>query len=88
MFDLERVRADTPAVEQIAHFNNAGSSLMPQPILAAVVAHLELEARIGGYEAAEQHAEAIQHTYDAIAQLLNCQPEEVALMESATRSVR
>jgi selenocysteine lyase/cysteine desulfurase len=53
-----------------------------------VVAHLELEARIGGYEAAEQHAEAIQHTYDAIAQLLNCQPEEVALMESATRSVR
>lgn len=86
MFDLERVRAETPGVEHVTHFNNAGSALMPRPVLDAVVGHLELEAQIGGYEAAEENSEAVQRTYDAIAELLNCQREEIALMESATRA--
>jgi len=84
--DLDRVRADTPGVAEVAHFNNAGSALMPQPVLNAVVGHLELEARIGGYEAAAQAADALARSYDALAQLLNCQREEIALMESATRA--
>jgi selenocysteine lyase/cysteine desulfurase len=29
------------------HFNNAGASLMPEPVVDATVSHLRLEARIG-----------------------------------------
>ena len=35
MIDLARVRADTPGVEHVAHLNNAGAALMPQPLLDA-----------------------------------------------------
>ena len=85
-FDLERARRETPGCEQVLHFNNAGASLMPQPVLDAVMAHLQLEAHIGGYEAADQARAAIDHVYDAVAGLIACSPDEVAIVESATRA--
>ena len=83
-FDVERARRETPGCTNVVHFNNAGASLMPQPVLDATIAHLQLEAQIGGYEAAEQQREAIEHTYDAAASLINCSRDEIALMENAT----
>ena len=50
--DIEKIRADTPGIGNVAHFNNAGASLMPTPVLDAQIDHLKLEASIGGYEAA------------------------------------
>ncbi len=85
-FDLQRARRETPGCEHVLHFNNAGASLSPQPVLDATIAHLQLEARIGAYEAAEQQEEALRHTYDAAASLIGCSRQEIALVESATRA--
>jgi cysteine desulfurase / selenocysteine lyase len=86
MIDLERARRETPGCEHVVHLNNAGASLMPDPVLRAVTDHLELEARIGGYEAAALREEAWHHTYDAIATLINCHRDEIAVVENATRA--
>jgi selenocysteine lyase/cysteine desulfurase len=84
--DVERARADTPACENVVHFNNAGAALPPRPVLDAVLEHLNREAEIGGYEAEAERADRIEHTYDALARLLGCDRDEVAVVENATRA--
>jgi len=86
VIDVERARAETPGCEHVVHLNNAGSALMPQPVLDAVVRHLELEARMGGYEAHDASAEAIDRFYGATAELIGAAPEEIAFCSSATRA--
>lgn len=86
MFDLTRAREDTPGCRNVLHFNNAGASLMPEPVLDSMLAHLELEAQVGGYEAAAQARDDIEHTYDAVAALIGCASDEVAIVENATRA--
>lgn len=83
---LASLRADTPACENIIHFNNAGASLMPDPVFAAVTAHLELERTIGGYEAAIAASENLARFYVAFGELLRVQPGEIAYVENATRA--
>jgi len=85
-FDVDRARRETPGCENVMHFNNAGASLMPQPVVDAVVNHLRLEASIGGYEAKNRELEAVEHVYDAAARLINCTPLEIAFIENATRA--
>ena len=82
--DIAHARRDTPATERILHFNNAGAALMPTPVLAAQFRHLQLEADIGGYEAAASANDQIEVIYDSIAQLLNADRTEIALVENAT----
>lgn len=76
--DIIRLRADTPCCSEGLHFNNAGAGLQPKPVFRPVTSHLELEYRIGGYEAKAQSQEKIDHFYTTFATLLNCQPEEIA----------
>jgi cysteine desulfurase / selenocysteine lyase len=85
-FDLQRARQETPGCANVLHLNNAGASLMPQPVLDATIAHLQLEANIGGYEAAAQAHDALEHAYDSAATLLNCSRDEIAFVENATRA--
>ncbi len=85
-FDLQRARQDTPGTTHVLHFNNAGSSLMPQPVLDAIIQHLQLEAQIGGYEAFDKANDAIEHAYDAAATLIGCSRDEIAMLENATRA--
>ncbi|MDQ2103113.1 aminotransferase class V-fold PLP-dependent enzyme [Azospirillum isscasi] len=82
--DVARARAETPGTRHVAHFNNAGAALPPQPVLDAVTGHLALEAAIGGYEAADRADDRLEGVYGSVARLLACSREEVALAESAT----
>ena len=84
MIDIDRCRAETPGVANVLHFNNAGAGLMPAPVLQSVKDHLDLEAAIGGYEAADHARSSITRTYGAIARYLNCDAGDVAVMENAT----
>lgn len=84
--DLALIRADTPGCESILHFNNAGASLTPEPVLQTVMAHLRRETEIGGYEAAAEAAERLQHFYEAAARLVGGRPQEIAYIENATRA--
>ncbi|GHO73639.1 aminotransferase class V [Ktedonobacter sp. SOSP1-85] len=86
VFDVQRAREETPGCANVLHFNNAGASLLPEPVLSATLDHLRLEAQIGGYEAADHAQKQSEHTYDAIATLLHCSRDEVALIENATRA--
>lgn len=82
--DLTRLRAETPGCTHRIHLNNAGASLMPEPVLAAVRDHLDLESRIGGYEAAAEAAPLISRAYAAVADLLGTSSGNVAFTEHAT----
>lgn len=84
--DLDRVRADTPAVTGIVHLNNAGAALMPAPVAAAVIGHLARESAIGGYEAAEEAQARLEAMYASLARLINCAADEIAFVENATRA--
>jgi cysteine desulfurase / selenocysteine lyase len=85
--DVARARADTPGcTDDRIHLNAAGSSLPPRPVLDAVVEHLELEARLGGYEAEAAAADRLDAAYPALARLLGCDRDEVAIVENATRA--
>jgi selenocysteine lyase/cysteine desulfurase len=57
---------------------------MPDPVLEVIAEHLDLEARIGGYEAeATRHSE-IQPVYDSIGTLIGDDTQNVAITEHAT----
>ena len=84
--DVARLRAETPGCARVLHFNNAGSSLPPAPVLEAQLAHLRLEAEIGGYEAADQAASQVARAHAAVAALLKAKPSEIAVVENATRA--
>jgi len=82
--DLARLRAETPGCASRIHFNNAGSGLMATPVLEAITEYLELEAELGGYEAADAREEAIHDFYAATAQLLGCKARNIAFASNAT----
>lgn len=84
--DVQAARDLTPGCAQVLHLNSCGSSLMPTPVVNAVKDHLDLEARIGGYEAAAQAIPLWEHAYDAIASMLNCDRYEIAITDNASRA--
>lgn len=84
MIDLDRIRADTPAASRLAYLHNAGAALMPSPVVAAMKGHIDLEAEIGGYAAADREAARLEAVYGSVARLLNAAIDEIALVENAT----
>jgi selenocysteine lyase/cysteine desulfurase len=84
--DVEQARRDTPGCEHVIHLNNAGSSLPPRQVLDAVIGHVELEGRIGGYEAHAQNERHVERFYGAAAELIGAHSREIAFCSSATRA--
>ena len=86
MIDTEALRNDTPGCREKIHFNNAGASLMPRPVIDAIQNHISLEASVGGYEAADIKAEEVNGFYASTARLLNGHARNIAFTSSATNS--
>jgi len=82
--DLHKIRRDTPGTSTVLHLNNAGASLMPQPVINAMRNHLDLELYGGGYEAAAAEADAVRRFYDSLAQMLRTNPRNIAFATNAT----
>ncbi|NNK91031.1 MAG: aminotransferase class V-fold PLP-dependent enzyme [Acidimicrobiia bacterium] len=82
--EVERLRRDTPGVENRIHCNHAGASLPPNPVLETHIAHLRREAEIGGYEAADEAVDRDRAVYESIGRLIGATPEEIARAEHAT----
>jgi selenocysteine lyase/cysteine desulfurase len=82
--ELPRWRADTPATERLIHLNNAGAALSPAPVRRAVSEHLELEATLGGYEAAEARAEQLRAAREAAGRLIGAAGRNIAFTQNAT----
>lgn len=85
-FPIDRVRADTPGVDDHIHLNNAGSSLPPAPVVTAQIEYLRAEAVVGGYELADQRRDDIEATYGSLARLIGAGSDEIALTSNATES--
>ena len=81
---IAALRGDTPGCEQVIHFNNAGAALMPAQVADSVLKYLEHEIKYGGYETADKFSSQIAKVYSSVANYLNCEPTEVAIMENAT----
>ena len=79
----ERAPAATPP---LVHLNNAGCSLPARATLEAQFAYLQLEAAVGGYEVERLRAAALARPYAALASLLHCSPDEIAVVTSATQA--
>lgn len=84
--NINKLREDTIGCEQVLHFNNAGAALQPKPVIASIKHHLDLEASIGGYEAAEAVKDENELFYDLAARLINCSRDEIAYANNATHA--
>lgn len=86
--DVAKVRADTRGCSSPSlgiHLNNAGASLMPSPVAAVCRDIIDQEELEGGYETAAARLSEMDSFYDATSKLLNCHPDELAFVDSATR---
>lgn len=66
------------------HFNNAGSSLNNIRTLNEIKRYLEVESRLGGYEAEEKLKNKINKFYRNISKLINCNDDEISFMSNST----
>jgi selenocysteine lyase/cysteine desulfurase len=84
--NIDLFRKQTPGCGRKIHFNNAGASLMPQPVIDSMVEQIQLEAMTGGYESADLKANEISGFYNSAGELLNCTAKNIAFTSSATNS--
>jgi len=82
--EVQQFRADTKGTAQRIHFNNAGASLPPDVVVETMINYLNEEAIYGGYETEFKYKDQLDNTYSLIAQLINADKDEIALVENAS----
>lgn len=82
--DIAKIRHDTPGVQNVKHFNNAGCSLHPVQVVETVQQYLHEESHVGGYELAAKRESEILDFYQAAAEMLNTNARNIAFVNSAT----
>jgi len=82
--DINTIRAQTKGCTGKIFLNSAGASLVPSAVTEKMISYLSKEAEIGGYALAAQFNTELQEFYSESAKLLNCKPENIAFVTSAT----
>lgn len=85
VLDLDRVRTETPGCAGQVFLDSAGSSLPPRVVVDTMCGHLQREAQVGGYRAANERLEDLAKVKRSIGTLINAPPGSIALSDSATR---
>lgn len=86
MFDIKKIREDTPGCHDKLFFNSAGSSLPPRAVTDSMISYLKEEEQVGGYLLAAQKATDIKAAYQEVAALLNTTADNIAITFNATDS--
>lgn len=86
--DVVAERARTVGASLSHHFNAAGAALPSTAVVSAVVDHLRLEERLGGYEAATLMRDRSDAVYDSAAALIGASAPEIAIFDSASTGLR
>ncbi|PSR57485.1 aminotransferase [Adhaeribacter arboris] len=84
--NLDSIRQDTLGCHDKIYLNSAGASLMPQPVVQIMRDYLNQEEQLGGYAVEQLRTNDIQDLYTELAQLLRCQPRNIAYTNSSTES--
>jgi len=82
--EVNQLRAATKGTAHVSHFNNAGASLPADAVVDTIIQYLQEESTMGGYEAEAKYKPQLDRTYDLIAQLINADKNEIAILESAS----
>ena len=82
--DVAKVRADTPACEDLAFLDNAGSALSPQIVTTTVIDYLKREQQVGGYAAMGDAETQLRAVSASAAALVGTTADHIALQTSAT----
>src|SRR5712664_3164152 len=78
LFDAAGYRSNTPGVAAAIHLNAASAALPSAGVVAAVKAHLDLEARIGLQAALAKAHDGLTETRRRAAVLFDCRPDQIA----------
>jgi cysteine desulfurase/selenocysteine lyase len=82
--EIQEIRSNTRGTAEVIHFNNAGAALPPDIVVETMVNYLHEEATYGGYETSAKYQSEVDNTYTLIANLINAEREEIAILENAS----
>lgn len=89
MVDLERIRAQIPAVQRCTYLNTGWSGPLPQAVTDAVQQVLALELRDGPTTPPvfARRAEIMEGAIRAVATLIHAEPEEISIRQNTTEGL-
>lgn len=82
--NLDGIRKDTAGCSDKIFLNSAGSSLMPKPVVEAMVNYLHEEQQWSGYVTADRNGAQISRFYEEAAGLINSAARNIAFTTSST----